>query len=201
MDREEKRAQVNFIIPWVITNLFGYILGHITISLLSLFSVGIGSILPSNIINQLNVAFGLIFINQFPFYFSLLLGITISQWIVLRHRLKHVGFWIPITILGYFVIKLIITGARWIGISNIPFSILLLGKLSLAGGVIGFFQWIILKKNLNNAIMWLFISFIAVSIWYIFETYVGQIGGILGWVLSCFITGYWLKYKIESSLL
>ncbi len=199
MDREENRAQVNFIIPWVLANLFGYIVGYIILFLISIFSVSIGQILPSNVLNQLNVAFGILFIFEFPVFFSLLLGIATSQWIVLRSRLKHVGLWIPITILGYFVIRFIITGARWVGISNRPFSILLFGKLALVGGVIGFFQWIILKKELNQAITWIFINFIAISIWQIFETYAGQYGGILGWVLSCFISGYWLKYKIESS--
>ncbi len=108
--------------------------------------------------------------------------IGLAQWLVLRRELKRAGLWVVATVAGYASIGVLplIAGAFQPGWSDWAFTLILNGKmhwlarvvadwpaaawppgaltLTLFGAVLGFAQWLMLRRRVYQAGWWIAIS-------------------------------------------
>lgn len=83
--------------------------------------------------------------------------VGVMQWAVLRHRLSEVGWWVPATIVGYGIVEFVQRVAFESG-GPVSSSI---GLWGVAGGVVGVCQWIVLRRQVSKAVLWVVASVFA----------------------------------------
>jgi len=128
--------------------------------------------------------------------------ITIAQWVILKSYLENAIWWIPMSLLGYSIAMVFITIAApkvFIDVNDPMFS--LAPGLSLGIGS-GLSQWFVLRKNINQSFLWVFISLFVFCLSAISFNYF-EIGSwitkFIGWILGSLLSGFWLKSKFFHS--
>ena len=119
--------------------------------------------------------------------FFLAIPISLAQWIALRRSLQTSNLWIltiPIGIPISFIIMEAIHNGIWIE-ANDDSLFAMNSMIFVVGLVIGLLQWIILRKQLLRASVWIFGSAIAVagSFWLILVTGLIDQSGIIAYIV------------------
>jgi hypothetical protein len=131
---ERTRSGQHFWLVWVLANIAGWaISAPVQTALYYGLGVGIGSVLGS-------AAWGLI--------------AGFAQWLVLRERLDHAGWWVPASAAGWALAQAI--GDPLIGIlgENVTGLIHTFGT----GLLVGLLQWLILRRQVKRAGWWVLAS-------------------------------------------
>jgi len=104
---------------------------------------------------------------------GLLFAVTgLAQWLVLRHHIKRSGWWAPATFGGWtigLVIIVLLLGLitaltpAWVD-NLIRVFVLPLSLGPILGAVLGFFQWLVLRRQVPNGRRWVRASTVGVGI-------------------------------------
>ena len=118
--------------------------------------------------------------------FFLAIPISLSQWIVLRRSLQTSVFWIltiPVGIPLSFLLMNLIPAGYWFEADD-DSLVAMTSMIFVIGLVIGLLQWIILRKHLLRASIWILGSAIAVAVsfWLISATGLIDQSGIIAYV-------------------
>jgi hypothetical protein len=83
-------------------------------------------------------------------------GIGLGQWLFLRQRLPHAGWWLLVTTVG-FAVGWTIGGAvgMAVGRSGIDWTIGWVIGFAVTGAVAGLGQWLLLRRGLAQAGWWI----------------------------------------------
>lgn len=80
------------------------------------------------------------------------LAIGIGQWLVLRRRMVHAGWWVLATIVGWVICDAVSAAS---GSSNPALGV---GGLALSAVVIAMLQWLVLRRGATQAGRWIVVS-------------------------------------------
>jgi len=103
-------------------------------------------------------------------YFLVIMSIlwSIMQWLILRRYLPRAGWWIPASAVGIFAGWVL--GGMFVGVANALLGLniwdsqehpFLLVYTGIQGACIGFFQWLVLRKKVRRAGLWILACSIA----------------------------------------
>ena len=123
--------------------------------------------------------------------FFLAIPISLAQWIALRRILQTSILWIltiPIGIPLSFLILEVIPAGLWFDADD-DSLVAMTGMLLVFGLMIGLLQWIILRRRLARAAIWLLGSMIGVagSFWIVLATDLIDQSGIVSYILIALV--------------
>ncbi len=123
--------------------------------------------------------------------FIIAIPISLAQWIALRRILQTSIFWIltiPIGIPLSFLILRVIPAGLWFDADD-DSLVAMTSMLLVVGLIIGLLQWIILRRQLVRAVIWLLGSAIGVagSFWVILVTNLIDQSGIISYIIVALV--------------
>lgn len=189
------RGNEKFVIKWVFSNLAGALLGYTIFFVILIFSGGLGSPPPPEVMElpqtKIESAVRSLLLLM-PFFITS----STAQWVMLRARVKNVDFWIPASVLGYSVaIFIVFISPTRMMIGRLDIFLAFIPGLLLGLGI-GVMQWLVLKNGIQDkSFQWLYITSLTYTLMNVGIGFLGIIGGLLGWLLGSLISGYWLKSR------
>jgi len=144
-------------------------------------------------------------VRAFGFFLALVVTLTTSLWLLLRPQVRHAGWWIPVTVLGWLAAGIIvpITG-YWLLREDIIQTAPLFMFILLAGATIALSQWLFLRYIIPRAGLWIVISLLAFTPMLLVGGTVGGVGTLYVFLLLPGIIsgmGLWLlmQHAAQSS--
>ena len=194
MTTKDPKVWGKFFPTWIAANFLGLSIGWTVSFFAFLIAEDFGFPVDSGNRDQIDQASEAI--RLAIFMFPTFLSISIAQWTVFRFRLNYMELWIPHTILGYSLIPLSIFLMTLLDYDLMPWIIEGINILFIAGGVTGFFQWLVLRKEIKNSIWW--IVYLPITIYgFIYVIFFAPIGPIIIWTIISAITGYILNKQFK----
>lgn len=179
---------------WVFANGLGSVIG-VTITIILIISLfgDIAPSLPNQKTSAENVWKMFMFISVISIPFGSIIGVM--QWLVIKKYFKKSGMWFATCALSMFVGN---------SVSLMVVTIFQNSEVLLTwfifGGLSGFFQWLIIRKQITNSWVWILVYVIAGVIAAIFGPEFGIFGSSIGWALSGLITGGVLTVLISKTM-
>lgn len=173
MNTERTNVDWGFWLAWVLASIVGF---------------GVGALLG------MHVAYGLFDRNEFDAMLGITLGIVMGatggylQWVVLREKVKRVGWWVLASTLGFAVAG----GA--LGTIDVNENYVMAGILFMAvfGIAAGIMQWLVLRQQVVRAGLWVLAN--------ILGSLVGAIGVPAAGVISARTDNYDLSTMVFGLL-
>lgn len=146
MKDTERQVGWGFWLLWVVASTVGMFVGLIlTFFLYSVYYAGLG-FESSFAYDMLATGFGIG------------IGVGISQWLVLRRRVSHVGWWVLANTAAGFAIMLAGFAGYSEPLKSFSEFLSFTGVIVLGGAVTGIFQWLILRRKVSKAGWWVLAS-------------------------------------------
>ena len=189
-----------FLLHWVLANCIGVGIGYFLLYWILIFSGIIGSPLPP-VDRELKVIIADT-VNNILKTLPLFLSITFAQWVVLKSRLENAIWWIPMSLLGYAIAMMLISVTAPKVFMNVYDPMFSLTPGLFLGIGSGLSQWVVLRKNVDQAVLWVFISLFVFCLSALSFNYLDSrfwITKFAGWILGSSISGVWFKSKFWHS--
>jgi hypothetical protein len=182
---KKRRARWDLFSNWIFANGIGAIGGSCIMIFVALSAGFFGTPLPQE--KSTNEIVWSMFRDDLllAIYFGGTIGV--AQWFILRKELNQSGLWIFTSAAGMFVG---LFGSDFLLFYKIfPRINDLFLVWILFGGVAGILQWLILKRHVAYAGLWILANIIAGSIAGLLWPYEGIFGGSVGWAVCGVIPG------------